>query len=80
MASKQTQPIGIELAKRRLITEADINNLIQLAQYAGATADTLAMLNSVKSTYATNLARSGGSETYAAHYASKQLAYEQKYG
>ena len=29
MASKQTQPIGIELAKRRLITEEDINKALE---------------------------------------------------
>ncbi len=36
MASKQTQPIGIELAKRRLITEADINKALEYQkQYPG---------------------------------------------
>ena len=36
MASKQTQPIGIELAKRRLITEADINKALDYQkQYPG---------------------------------------------
>ena len=29
MAAKQTQPIGIELAKRKLITEADIESALQ---------------------------------------------------
>ena len=29
MAAKQSQPIGIELAKRRLISEADINKALE---------------------------------------------------